>query len=489
MAARTIEEHEAELTELRSRVTEIDTEYAGEALPDEIRAEWDDKNLEIETKVGLIDELRARHERVESLSKDPASREEGASFHTRSARVQENIWDIASVRAQSRSVDEETRMLHDNAMRAVEGFHFPHENANREDCQGHVERLLNKFGQGGDGQAFARHILATGSPQYRKAFGKALGGNALTTEEQRSLSLTAGSGGYAVPVTLDPTIIPTSNGAVNPWRAISRVEQITGNTWNGVSAGAVVASRDLEFEEVSDDAPTLAQPTATVTKAQAFIPFSIEVGQDWGSLESEMARLIQDAKDVEEATAFATGGGTGVNPQGVLTGATGTVAAGTAAFAVAHAYALLEALPPRFRPNGTFVANLAQYNRIRQFDTAGGASMWVQNLQTGVGNDATGNLGATFLGRPAYESSVMASVLTAASKIMIFGDFRYLPDRRPDRHDRRTGAAPVRSNQSAADRCPWPAGLLAQYRPSPERRGVQGSRHHLDTHLKGDRHG
>jgi HK97 family phage major capsid protein len=190
----------------------------------------------------------------------------------------------------------------------------------------------------------------------------------------------------------------------------SQVEQITGNTWNGVSSGAVVASRDLEFEEVSDDAPTLAQPTATVTKAQAFIPFSIEVVQDWGSLESEMARLIQDAKDVEEATAFATGAGTGVNPQGVLTGATGTVAAGTAAFTVAHAYALLEALPPRFRPNGTFVANLAQYNRIRQLDTAGGANIWTcRTSRSASGTTRTGNVGATFLGKPAYESSVMSS--------------------------------------------------------------------------------
>jgi HK97 family phage major capsid protein len=239
------------------------------------------------------------------------------------------------------------------------------------------------------------------------------------------MSLTGASGGFAVPVTLDPTIIPTSNGAVNPWRAISRVEQITGNTWNGVSAGAIVASRDTEFQEVSDDSPTLANPSATVTKAQAFVPFSIEVGQDWGSLESEMATLIQDAKDVEEATAFATGAGTGVNPEGVLTGATGTVAAGTAAFAVANLYALVEALPARFRPNAVFVGNLAQYNRLRQFDTSGGANLWVQNLTQGIGNDATGNLGATLLGRPAYESSVMASVLTAGSKLLIFGDFRY----------------------------------------------------------------
>jgi HK97 family phage major capsid protein len=78
-----------------------------------------------------------------------------------------------------------------------------------------------------------------------------------------------------------------------------------------------------------------------------------------------------------------------VNPQGVLTGATGTVAAGTAAFTVAHGYALLEALPPRFRPNGTFVANLAQYNRIRQLDTAGGANIWVQNLTQGVATRRT----------------------------------------------------------------------------------------------------
>jgi HK97 family phage major capsid protein len=317
-------------------------------------------------------------------------------------------------------------MLRDNALRAIEGMRFAHPSANQEDCQTQVDRLLNKFGgeDAGDNQ-FARHLLTTGSPTYRRAFGKTVAGKLLTQEEQRAMSLTGTAGGFAVPVTLDPTIIPTSNGAVNPWRAISRVEQIVGNTWNGVSAGAIVASRDLEFEEVSDDSPTLAQPTATVTKAQAFVPFSIEVGQDWGSLESEMARLIQDAKDVEEATAFATGAGTGVNPQGVLTGATGTVAAGTAAFTVAHAYALLEALPARFRPNGTFVANLAQANRIRQLDTAGGANLWVQNLQQGVGNDASGNLGASLLGKPFYESSVMSSALTAGTTIMIFGDFRY----------------------------------------------------------------
>jgi HK97 family phage major capsid protein len=428
MAPLTLDEHAAELSELRNRVNEIDQQFAGQALPEDIRSEWNTTNEEIEAKVTLIEELRARQERVKVLAGDDANREAGASFATRASRV-ENIWDLASVRMHSRSVEEETRMLTDNAKRAVDQMYFPHEAADRERSQAHIERLMGKFSEdNGDRQSFARHILATGSPTYRRAFAKVTSGNtlALTGDEQRALSLTNASGGYAVPVVLDPTIIPTSNGAVNPWRAIARVEQITGsNTWNGVSAGAVVASRDAEFEEVSDDTPTLAQPTATVTKAQAFIPFSIEVGQDWGAMEAEMANLIQDAKDVEEATAFATGVGTGVNPQGVLVGATGTVAAGTAAFTVAHGYALLEALPPRFRPNAVFVGNLAQYNRIRQLDTAGGANIWVQNLTQGIGNQANGNVGATFLGKPAYESSVMASVLTAASKIMIFGDFRY----------------------------------------------------------------
>jgi len=423
MAALSIEEHEAELTELRARVQEIDTEYAGAALPDDVRAEWNEANGNIEAKVELLAELRARAARIKDLAPDPTHAERGATFNVGRTGT-EDIWDVAAVRSASRSDEQATGMYRDNALRAVESMHFPHSEANREEAQGQVEKLVNKFSSGDD-SSFARHVLTFGSPTYRRAFAKTLGGFRLSTDEQRAMSLTGTQGGFAVPVTLDPTIIPTSNGAVNPWRQISRVEKITGNTWNGVSAGAITASRDAEFEEVSDDSPTLAQPTATVTKASAFVPFSIEVGQDWASLESEMATLIQDAKDVEEATAFATGAGTGVNPQGVLTGATGTVAAGTAAFAVAHGYALLEALPARFRPNGKFVANLAQYNRIRQLDTAGGANIWVQNLQQGIAGDANGQIGATFLGKPAYESSVMTSALTAASKIMIFGDFRY----------------------------------------------------------------
>jgi hypothetical protein len=39
-------------------------------------------------------------------------------------------------------------MLEDDAKRAVEQMQFPHESANREDCQSHLERLMHKFGAG-----------------------------------------------------------------------------------------------------------------------------------------------------------------------------------------------------------------------------------------------------------------------------------------------------------------------------------------------------
>jgi HK97 family phage major capsid protein len=295
----TREDIAARQNEIASRMQEIDTEYRGVALPEQVAEEFKQLDEERDSLRELDQELEFRSERIKQAAVQPENRESGAHFHTARPRAVDNIWDLASVRAQSRSAEEESRMLEDNTKRAIEQMHFPHESANREAAQGHIERLLNKVpDMTGERQQFARHILATGSPTYRKAFGKALGGAPLTAEESRAMSLTSASGGYAVPVTLDPTIIPTSNGAVNPWRAISRVEQITGNTWNGVSAGAVVASRDLEFEEVSDDSPTLAQPTATVTKAQAFIPFSIEVGQDWGSRTPRTSRRPRRSRPV-----------------------------------------------------------------------------------------------------------------------------------------------------------------------------------------------
>jgi hypothetical protein len=81
-------------------------------------------------------------------------------------------------------------MLVDNAQRAVEQFHFPHESPTVSGRRRTSSGCCTSSPTDGERQQFARHLLATGSPTYRRAFGKALAGQPLTTEEQRSLSLT-----------------------------------------------------------------------------------------------------------------------------------------------------------------------------------------------------------------------------------------------------------------------------------------------------------
>jgi HK97 family phage major capsid protein len=193
----------------------------------------------------------------------------------------------------------------------------------------------------------------------------------------------------------------------------------------------VVVSRANELTEASDNAPTLAQPSVTPQRVQGFIPFSIEIGQDWGALQAEMTSMLQEAKDDEEATSFATGTGTAPQAQGVLTGATTVVtSAGTAAFAVADVYAVEQSLGARFRPRARWVANRATYNLVRQFDTTGGSNMWldVPGLAQGLNNavPTPGNINATLIGYPAYEASAMSSTpTTAAQKPLILGDWRF----------------------------------------------------------------
>jgi len=228
-------------------------------------------------------------------------------------------------------------------------------------------------------------------------------------------------------VALDPSVIPTSNSTVNPFRAISRVIQITGSTWKGVTSPGITASYAAEGTESSDNAPVLAQPQADPERAQVFIPFSIEIGGDWSALESEMAQLVQDAKDDLEANKFVHGlGHTTFNqPEGLLVGGTAIVSTVAAtALAAADIYALEEALPPRFRPRARIVGNRKQYNRVRQIDTAGGAQMWIR-IGDGLRNADDGALGEALLGYPTHESSEMVSTLTSASSILTIGDFSY----------------------------------------------------------------
>jgi HK97 family phage major capsid protein len=421
---RSVEELASYQQTVRNELKDLDAEYSGLPFPDEAREQYAAKtetDAEIDRR---ITELNARKAILERMAGDErkVERVNDDFFKTKPTSREQDIFDMSTVRGGSQErVNQEYR---DRAMRALELTTFPHPKAEQDNVRGHIAHLLDTID--GDDKYLAKRILQTGSPVYRRAFGKTLAGMPLSPEEQRALSQTTTEGGFAVTFDLDPTIVPTSNGAVNPYRRVCRTVTITTNEWRGVSAGAVVATYRAELTEVTDNAPTLAQPAFIPKRADAFIPFSIEIGQDWTGLQSEMARLIQDGKDTLEAAQFATGVGTTVFPQGITVGATNTATTGTTTvLAVNDIYKTEEALPPRFRPNAQWFANRFIYNKVRQLDTAGGANLWVQDLRQGLAANETGNTGYGLIGYPANESSGMAASLATTTKLAVLGDPSY----------------------------------------------------------------
>lgn len=414
------------LREINERLAVIDGELralheaAGEerSFTEEEQTSWDALASERDALVAERTSLEARMERVRQIGERPANSEPGDD-RGRGEGARTDPFDVSDIRMTTPG-----REVRDRALRAIEACDELPEEA-RAEAERKVRRFDTRTG------ALARHILATGRPAYRSAFAKMMAGEVWDLDnderaavaEARAMSLTDASGGYAVPFTLDPTIIDTRDGTVNPFRQIASVRTIVTDTWNGVTSSGVTASWDAEAAEVSDDSPTLAPAAIPVHKAQAFVPFSVEIQGDWSALEEEMRLEFRNAKDDLEAAAFAVGSGVG-QPTGIVTALDGTaseVAPTTAeTFAVADLYKVEEALPPRFRTRARWAANKAIYNDVRQFDTGGGANLWVRL-------DAA--TPAELIGYPAHEASAMDSgfdaTATADNFVLILGDWQY----------------------------------------------------------------
>ena len=423
------------ISDLEARIADIDAANAGLRFTEETRSEWNNLNTEIDGLKELDKELELREDRIRLLNEKPEAveRVEMPNVRRPSAARAEDIYDLASIRRDYDDPSVESDQLRDHAMRAVEDARFPIERGrlSQEDAQGHVGHLIDNIY--GNTAEFSRYILTTGSPGYRRAFEKYLSGAPRTQNEERMLnramSLTTTSGGFAVPFVLDPSVIPTSSGAINPYRSNSNVIQINVDEWRGVSSDGITAAFQAEAAAVTDNSPTLAQPTVSTEMARAFVPFSIEIGQDWGSFASEMASMLADSKDILEATKFAVGSGTN-EPFGVITGATTVfTASNTNSLVVADIYGVHNALGPRFRRFATWTMNNAVADRIRQLDTAGGANLWVDNLtlrSAAVPESFTdGRMGAALLGKGTYEATGQSGAITTGQLIGVIGDFGY----------------------------------------------------------------
>lgn len=260
----------------------------------------------------------------------------------------------------------------------------------------------------------AQHVLLTGSDEYEDMF-RAYLADPQAMASRAALSLTpSANGGFLLPYTLDPTIVLTNSGSMNPYRQLATVKQSPTNSWQGVTSAGVNAQWLAEAAEVPDNTPTVGQITIPLQKASAWVFGSYEVlrATDFAN---DLPRLFGDARDRLEEAAFAVGTGTG-QPTGVATAATVTVTtAGIGTYAVDDIYALTEAVPARFRGGRpAVVMSLPIINRTRRFDTAGGSSLW-----STLGDGAPSQI----LGMPIYESTSLATAVAAGNKIAVAGDF------------------------------------------------------------------
>jgi len=240
----------------------------------------------------------------------------------------------------------------------------------------------------------AREFRAHSDPNYCSAFKKlvSLGefgaSLALNDAERAALSEsynarsiraqsegTTTSGGVAIPVYIDPTVIISDQGTNNPFLQVGRVVDVQTNAWKGVSSAGAVWSFDPEGSTVSDDGLySLVQPTVTVFSARGFIPYSIEIEQDWPDFQSEMARILTSGYDELLVEKFCSGSGTG-EPRGILTAMTASsptsivTSTTDGAFGMEDVYKTWSSLPQRWRRNASWFMSVSAMNRIREMGT------------------------------------------------------------------------------------------------------------------------
>lgn len=289
----------------------------------------------------------------------------------------------------------------------------------------------------------AAYIEAAGSPHYATAFHKLLryGDGAvlrMTGEEQTAVqkvnsaeqlrtALTVGSGaggGFAVPIGVDPTINLSSNGAINPIRALADVRTMSTRELRLVTSDGTTAQYQGESVEAVDNSPVLAQPVLIAQRCTSFTPFSFELDQDWTSVAAELTQLVADAKDVLEATKFLLGAGSGssesvggltVGTSGALTTTQRVTSGGAGAVAIADIYALRQAISStRFAATATWAMNPTRLDAVYRL-TPSGSTTEPQAM-----TDRAGPL----LGRPTAEWSTMATAVTTGSKWALYGDFK-----------------------------------------------------------------
>lgn len=409
---------------LQALTEEVDSLAGEDELTDEQETRFEELTIddgEVSRGQARVSALEARESRVAEIrkaSKDIATREAGADPLADSAtRETRDPFDLSEVRAAAPGeypVKEYTERARDAIEQAPEYV----TDTQRQSATIH----LDQDRQGN----VAAHYLRYGSPEYVSDWFHYMqtGDRNGTGESRAALSTAAANGGYFIPFHLDPTVINTGNGTINPMRAISTVVTIAQNVWHGISSAGVTAEWTAEAAEWADASPTFAQPTITPHKANAYVTASFEVVQDAPNLAAEIAGMFSEAKDEQEAAAFVTGSGSD-QPFGLVTRLAAITASRVAAntnavFGLVDVFALINDLPARHQTGPSWLGHWAILNLVRQFGVGdvGHGAFWT-DLGPGVPPQ--------LLGASVFKSSEMTATLSAATAsnddILVLGNF------------------------------------------------------------------
>lgn len=315
----------------------------------------------------------------------------------------------------------------DGALRILEDRDSSHVMATHQIDQ--VERLVRSE----KNTDIARRIIVTENEHYREAFFKLMtrGTAILSPEEQiamlryeeyRAMSEgTTTAGGFAIPVFIDPSIILTDQETDNPFLSLASITDVTTNVWKGVSAAGMSWSFDAEGAAVSDDSVTIAQPSVTVFMARGFIPYSIEVGEDWPSFQTEMAGLISAGYDDLLLVKFTNGNGT-TEPRGILTALDANtnvevVSTTDGSFGAADVDKVWRALPQKYRRRASWMSSVDINDRIRGFGNGNNYAAQTVDLRAPYAD--------VIKGKPWYENSYFPdfTTTTGAENRLVVGDF------------------------------------------------------------------
>jgi HK97 family phage major capsid protein len=395
-------------------------------------AEWPDTDGDDREYNRLVAQASEVNERINTAEAALRSVERGTGYETASFEVPpagHGDWSSAP------GGDPRVQQYRSAAMRTIDRYQKRAVLDSRA-----ADRLDTVLRTGDPAGRTAMYLDAVGSEHYASAFAKLLRDpmqghlrfNAAEVEavrrttfvaidEARAAMLTS-STGFPLPLTVDPSIIQTGAGALNPIRDISNVITIGTHNWQGVSSDGVTAAYVQEGVEATDATPALVGPNIATQQGRAFCQFSIEASQDDQGLQAQLETLIADARNVLDATKFLTGTSTN-EPSGILNigGTNGlttsqrVLTATTAAFALADPWTLKAAIPARFINSATFAAAPGTWDTAYRF--IGGNS--TEPLQFG-----NGDRGGDFLGRPKVEWSTMGTGSTTGTKLIIVGDFR-----------------------------------------------------------------